>query len=239
MPVKLTPKELDCLGYTEDPNDPTQLVRIADVTPAKSVETDVLLADARKLLTESAQYDTAALSFGRRSAASFFRAGESLDQVIDRMKEEKLWCKALDQHDISRTTAWEAIQLFRRAKTAEAIDGMTLTEAKLAFGVAKPPKKGGNERVATDADDGSDEDGGAARQQEKPQGRQAGPPPAKEPQDSITMRLAKLQTWTDLIRADMETVDADEEALDHCATLIDQIVEQLGAIKAALRANRD
>lgn len=70
-----------------------------------------------------------------------FWAGELLAVAAKRLKKQRgCWTAFLKEHQIGRTTAWEAIELFRKAKSGEAISGLTPTEAKRKFGVVRPKR---------------------------------------------------------------------------------------------------
>lgn len=74
---------------------------------------------------------------------AIFRAGEWLSLARKKFKAEGRgkWTAFLKEYGIPRTTGWEAETLFQRAKTEEAVGGMTPTEAKRKFKVVKPKKK--------------------------------------------------------------------------------------------------
>ncbi len=79
-------------------------------------------------------------ALGRQSAVELFRAGRALHFVREKLKVDSAYCQWLEDNDIARTTAHEAIKLFYNAKTEEAVAGMTVTEAKITYRVIK--KKG-------------------------------------------------------------------------------------------------
>src|SRR5207248_903675 len=78
-----------------------------------------------------------------KATAAIFRLGRWLSQahthLLDAGRGE--WTAFLAENEIPRTTAWEAEELFRRAKTEEAVSRMTPTEAKRKFKVVPPKKK--------------------------------------------------------------------------------------------------
>lgn len=78
---------------------------------------------------------------------AIFRAGEWLSLAHKKFKSEGRgkWTAFLKEYCIPRTTGWEAETLFQRAKTEEAVGGMTPTEAKRKFKVVKPKKKTASE----------------------------------------------------------------------------------------------
>ncbi|MEI8194599.1 MAG: DNA adenine methylase [Phycisphaerae bacterium] len=108
----------------------------------------------------------------RRSVLAVFRAGAALIIVRDRLVERGGWVAWQSQHDLSRKTVNEAIRLFEAAGSEQALDGYSLTEAKVAFGAAAPsvrrpvvvpsaparflPVGGDNGKNGDDGDDGND-----------------------------------------------------------------------------------
>jgi hypothetical protein len=69
-----------------------------------------------------------------------------------KVKESGLnWTEWLKERNIPRTTAWEAMQLYERAKKVEAIADLMPTEAKQKFGVVKSKLK--NESEENDESD--------------------------------------------------------------------------------------
>jgi hypothetical protein len=49
--------------------------------------------------------------------------------------------------NIKRTTAWEAIELYQRAGSEEAIANLTPVEAKRRYGIGKPPRTDNQEAI--------------------------------------------------------------------------------------------
>ena len=50
------------------------------------------------------------------------------------------WGRWLKEHDLKRTTAWEAIELYQRAGSEEAIANLTPSQAKKRYGIGRPPR---------------------------------------------------------------------------------------------------
>lgn len=73
---------------------------------------------------------------------AIFRAGEWLSLARKKFKAEGRgkWTAFLKENGIPQTTGWEAETLFKKAKTEEAVGGMTPTEAKRTFKVVKQKK---------------------------------------------------------------------------------------------------
>ena len=71
---------------------------------------------------------------GRRTAVETHRLGHALSIAQQKTKPFGQWSKWLAKHEIPRTTAWEAIRLFESASEEE-ISQLTITEAKVKFGI--------------------------------------------------------------------------------------------------------
>jgi hypothetical protein len=100
-----------------------------------------------------------------KATAAIFRLGRWLSQAHDRLLNDGRgkWTAFLAENEVPRTTAWEAMELFRRAGSEEAVSRMTPTEAKRHFGVVEekdavptPPlssvKAGGTTADSSDGD---------------------------------------------------------------------------------------
>jgi hypothetical protein len=77
----------------------------------------------------------------RKSTEEILAGGLMLLEAQTILKNDKKWCAGLKANGIPRSTAWEAVKLAERAKTPEAIAGLTPNEAKIQFGIY-PPKRG-------------------------------------------------------------------------------------------------
>ena len=71
---------------------------------------------------------------GRRTAVETHRVGHALLIVQQKTKPKRQWLRWLANYNIPRQTAWEAIRLFESA-TEEEISQLTITEAKVKYGV--------------------------------------------------------------------------------------------------------
>lgn len=82
-----------------------------------------------------------------KATAAIFRLGRWLSQAHTHLLNAGRgeWTAFLAENEIPRTTAWEAEELFRRAKTEDAVGGMTPTEAKRKFKVVPTKKKATSE----------------------------------------------------------------------------------------------
>jgi len=76
-------------------------------------------------------------SLRKRTAVEVFRLGRELATLQDQLKAEGRWVTWLVEKSISRTSAWEAVELFRRARTEEAVRSLDVTTAKKQFGIVK------------------------------------------------------------------------------------------------------
>lgn len=79
----------------------------------------------------------------RRSAVELFHYGHALTLIRDRTKPLNMWVGWQKQHELSRQVVNEAIRLYEAARgDVDALEGLTITEAKVRFGVLKErPRK--------------------------------------------------------------------------------------------------
>lgn len=112
----------------------------------KLAKKDLSLAELMDCAYEQIDQYRSLLGQARQSrqdaTLAIFRAGEWLSLARNKFKAEGRgkWTAFLKEYGIPRTTGWEAQTLFQRAKTEEAVGGMTPTEAKQKFKVVKPKK---------------------------------------------------------------------------------------------------
>ena len=113
-------------------------------TSAKSASASMscerLMRLAKSELDTSMQFEIKAHSMACRSALSFFRAGQALSLVYEKATNEKNWVKLQDDYNIPRTTAWECLELFKRAGSESAVDGFTIAEALKKFKIRQSKK---------------------------------------------------------------------------------------------------
>lgn len=76
-------------------------------------------------------------ALAKKSTVEVFKAGHALSIVKAKVPGYMNWLK---ENQIKVTTAWEAVTLFEKAGSEEAIKGLTLTQAKKHFGVIRPRK---------------------------------------------------------------------------------------------------
>jgi hypothetical protein len=80
-----------------------------------------------------------AKKYAFKATLAIFRAGKCLTLAHERLIDEGRgqWTAFLKENDLPRTTAWEAEELFKRAKTEDAVHQLTPTQAKRQFAVVK------------------------------------------------------------------------------------------------------
>lgn len=102
---------------------------------------------AREEFDEYRKWRRRAKKSAHKATLAIFRMGRWLSQANDRLINagRGKWTAFLSENDLPRTTAWEAEELFRRAKTEAAVSKMTPTEAKRKFKVVPPKKKATSE----------------------------------------------------------------------------------------------
>lgn|GEM_PF-3543975 len=85
-----------------------------------------------------------------------FRSGHALAIARQKVKSERWgeWGRWQEEHNLKRTTAWEAIQLYERAGSEEAIANLTPSQAKRRFGIGTPPRVDTEESVESENHNG-------------------------------------------------------------------------------------
>src|SRR5262249_40437737 len=129
--INVTEKDLRRIGLCVSPQDPSQLVPLdpdRDLQPDDGWSTDRLAEYVHAKLDEARHVDNMAQQLAKRSSVQVFRAGHALSIVRDRLKVSRAWERWLKEHGIRKTSAWEAIELCRRAQTEEAVKILTITE---------------------------------------------------------------------------------------------------------------
>lgn len=141
MSIQMSEGELRTLGLQLDPGDPTRAIRVApqaDFVPDDSWDLDRLGFYSGTRLNEAKRLHGEMIQLGRRSTVQIFRAGHALSIARQKVKWGQ-WDRWLKEHNIKRTTAWEAIQLYERAGSEEAIRNLTWAQAKRRYGITKSP----------------------------------------------------------------------------------------------------
>jgi hypothetical protein len=142
MNIHISEDELHSLGMQIDPDNPTQAIHIApqaESIPDESWDLDRLGDYARTGLSDADRFKRESIQLGRRSTVQIFRAGHALS-IARRKVPWGEWGPWLATRNIKRTTAWEAIELYQRAGSEEAIANLTPVEAKRRYGIGKPPR---------------------------------------------------------------------------------------------------
>lgn len=138
MGVKVTNKDLNKWNLEIDPLDENNLVHkpTSGDTPNDQWDLERLSEYARGSIDLSR-------SLARKSTIERFRAGHALSLAKAKLKGGKkgTWCRWLKDQNISRTLAWEALKLFERAGSEEAIVNLDITRAYQKYRITKPPKR--------------------------------------------------------------------------------------------------
>ncbi len=137
--ARFTEEDLHKAGYTVVGNE---AVPLGDARPDASWDEERLALYAKGELANSQEAERQAILQSRKSAVHLFRAGHALTLARAKCKGEQHgeWQKFKDKHGLANTTANDAIRLYERAKTEEALIGLGITEAKMKFGLAKPKR---------------------------------------------------------------------------------------------------
>lgn len=148
----------------------------------------------------------------RRSTLAFFLAGFALSLAKAKVTD-RTWGKVLARYNIPASTAWEAIELFERAKNEEEIRDLTVADALKKFGIRRPKEAAAaaatvNEPGLSDreADEPTDGDLDAEDEREIPRksGRKTRPIEAGDDRDD--------DDDDDETDDDEEDLDPDEES---------------------------
>lgn len=118
-----------------------QAAQPADLAPAPKPDAGwtiaALLACAMGFLSEAG-------ILARKTTLAVLRAGLPLWLIRERLKPESKWCQFQREHNLPRTSVWEAIEFHLRVTaqglTEEQVGEMAWSEAKEFFGIAKPRK---------------------------------------------------------------------------------------------------
>lgn len=95
--------------------------------------------------------------FEQKAGLAFFRLGEILC-VAKSKCNGRIWGRLLDQYQIARTCDWESRELFSRAKTEEAIVGLSKAEALKKFKIRRPKKNSPASPARSNQPDRQDEE---------------------------------------------------------------------------------
>jgi len=92
---------------------------------------------ARKEIGDYKRWSRKSKKSAYKATLAIFRAGKWLYLAHERLIGEGRghWTAFLDENELPRTTAWEAKELYKSAKTEEAIRDLTPTKAKRLFHV--------------------------------------------------------------------------------------------------------
>ena len=94
---------------------------------------------------------------GRRTSVETHRVGHALSIVQKKTKPRREWTKWLAKNGIARMSAWEAIRLYESA-TEEEVSELTLSEAKIKFGIYQEFMPEEDEPSSTEAKEANPED---------------------------------------------------------------------------------
>ena len=149
--MRVDEKELAELGLVINPDNPNEAISardLADAEPNEDWDVARLARYVAERFTAVTQCEEQILVLTRRTADETFRAGHALHFAQAKLKTTKAWRAWLLENRIPVTTAWEAVEVYRRAKTPEAVAGLTAGEAKQKFGIQKPRKPASHGRPA-------------------------------------------------------------------------------------------
>lgn len=115
--------------------------------PSEGWTLDQLAEYARRQIVTSRAIENSLGLLGRRSTVAFFRAGRALLVAREQLKTTGDWVKWQDDHQLPRTTVFEAISLYEAAKDEKAVETLALTEAKRCFGISGSTQANGRKTM--------------------------------------------------------------------------------------------
>jgi hypothetical protein len=174
MSIRMTEHELHNLGLQIDPGDPTRAIPVepqVESIPDDTWDLDHLGSYACAGLSEADRLEGESLQLRRRSTVEVYRAGRAISIARKKVKAQKWgeWGQWLAQHNLARTTAWEAAALYERAESEDAIRNLTRDQAKKKYNITRdqngkpqrlrpePLSPTSNSASASDPEDGFDE----------------------------------------------------------------------------------
>jgi hypothetical protein len=182
---RVTEEDLQALGLTAEGGE---VVPLPD-SPDGSWGLDRLRAYAVGQLEQSKGCERQAVALSKKSAVHLYRAGHAFALIRQRLKGEKAWMDWLRGNRLAYATVTQAIQVYERAASEEAVAHLSITDAKEQFGIIKPkprtgPRTGsnptppaasgpGNDEPGDDTPSGDDQENGAG----EPEDNHTGPAP--------------------------------------------------------------
>lgn len=220
-----------------------EAVRITSDTPDSSWALDQLAGYAKAQLDISSTAEAESVLHAHKSAVALYWAGCALFFAREQCKAEGhgQWADFKRQHGLADTTVNDAIRLYENAKTPEALNGISITEAKVRFvyPAVAPVTPTDDE---TDIEEPAPGQGRLRRQdRHTPAGRNgqvsttAKTPPPKEP-DTLMGRLVKLIRWLEYQASNMEQIDWRKESPSDCLAAIQQAETALHGLRQRVPA---
>ncbi|MBY0522787.1 MAG: hypothetical protein K2R98_05295 [Gemmataceae bacterium] len=148
------------------------------------------------------------------ATTSIFQAGRALKLARDQFLETREWTKWLKAQGIPRTSAWEAIELFEKARVEDAVANLTRSEALRKFGVRK-------DRQAKNSENGR-ANGGRIEALASAGTTPSGQKPPKE--DTLLRYLTMVRDGLANRCAERKSVDCPKKAKNACKKMADEIV---------------
>lgn len=162
---------------------------------------------------------------GRHSALHVYRLGAALYYIRYKLKNKGEWNNWLREHDISRVTAWEAIKLYEECPSEKDLEGHTITEAKIKFGIYSefPDKK-----QSSSSNGGSGGGGGISSNNDEST--------PKDPEQLLSLLYHRLKGAAEVAESLPWTADflymvEVDDALKFCRRITAAIKEQRSRIK--------
>lgn len=244
----LTEADLNNLGFAVVGDE---VVPAEDGCPDESWETGQLEAFAKRRLTSSGQAERQAILQAEKAAVDLFWAGCALQIIRAKKKAERHgawteWKRTQGYHD---TTVNDAIRLFEKAKTPDALYGMGITAAKEKFvypfqhnvedeeaspsgdqRTGRPAKARGKRtrtttrEPTTDPERGSGEEGQGTTDEDDES-------PATDPASTLTTELEEIaQRLNEIAQDDLGKVDLKNQVPDRLLKSIQAVSQGIDNI---------
>jgi len=90
-----------------------------------------------RAISQATALDAAIVRMKKKGARHVYRAGHAFSLIRAKLKEERQYMKWLETFTLSHSAVHQAIQLYERFESEEAVGDMTTTEAKAAVGIVQ------------------------------------------------------------------------------------------------------
>jgi hypothetical protein len=103
-------------------------------------------------LDQSRQLEAQALALSKKSGLHLLRAGRAFALIRGKLKGERRWMQWLRANGLAHSTINQAIQVYERLRTEEAVNELTIGQVKERAGIIRPTKPS-KRKIAADVPD--------------------------------------------------------------------------------------